>query len=228
MIKKVVCFDLDDTLSKEIEYLKSAYKEIAYNAADQCKGCSDTVYILAAKAYEEMYSAYQKGENAFERLNAFMRIKVPVKVYLDIYRSHNPQLELSDETTSTLTTLKDAGYILGLITDGRSLQQRNKIKAYGLSTYIADENIVISEEFGSEKPTLANYEFFMKRYPSSTEFVYVGDNVKKDFLAPNNLGWNTICLLDDGRNIHKQNFEMPELYQPKVKISSLKEILNII
>ncbi len=36
---KVVCFDLDDTHYKEIDYLKSACKEIASYAADYCRGC---------------------------------------------------------------------------------------------------------------------------------------------------------------------------------------------
>lgn len=44
---KVVCFDLDDTLYKEIDYLKSAYREIASYAADYCRGCSDSPIILS-------------------------------------------------------------------------------------------------------------------------------------------------------------------------------------
>lgn len=36
---RVVCFDLDDTLYKEIDYMKSACKEIASCAADYCRGC---------------------------------------------------------------------------------------------------------------------------------------------------------------------------------------------
>lgn len=48
---KVVCFDLDDTLSKEIKYLESAYKEIARYAARHCEGCSDSVNILEAKSF---------------------------------------------------------------------------------------------------------------------------------------------------------------------------------
>ena len=51
---KVVCFDLDDTLYKEIDYLKSAYREIASYAADYCRGCPDSPIILSVKAYEVM------------------------------------------------------------------------------------------------------------------------------------------------------------------------------
>ena len=219
---KVVCFDLDDTLYKEIDYLKSAYREIAAYAAEYCHGCSDTPMILAAKAYNAMLAAYQKGENAFECLNSFLGIDLPISEYLQIYRNHKPRISLSADVEQTLDTLKADGCIIGLITDGRSVQQRNKIEALGLSRWIANEDKVISEEFGSEKPSPANYEYFMKRYPECSDFTYVGDNPKKDFIAPNALGWTTICLLDDGRNVQKQDFSCePQCNIPVRKVEKL-------
>ena len=206
-MKKVICFDLDDTLSKEIDYLKSAYREIARYAAAPCKGCSDSEIVLAQKAYEAMLEAYHRGENAFEVLNAFLGVQNPVSEYLSIYRNHRPEIALSEETEKVLSILKAEGCRLGLITDGRSVQQRCKIEALALGRYFDEEDIVISEEFGSEKPSLANYECFMKRYPEATEFVYVGDNPKKDCVGANVFVWMTVCLLGDGRNIHKQDFE---------------------
>ena len=228
-MKKVICFDLDDTLSKEIDYLKSAYREIARYAAAPCKGCSDSEIVLAQKAYEAMLEAYHRGENAFEMLNAFLGVQNPVSEYLSIYRNHRPEIALSEETARVLAELKTKGCKLGLITDGRSVQQRSKIEALALGRYFDAEDIVISEEFGSEKPSLANYEYFMKRYPEATEFVYVGDNLKKDFVGANALGRTTVCLLDDGRNIHKQDFEaVAAEAQPKHKIKTLSELVNLI
>lgn len=66
--------------------------------------------------------------------------------------------------------------------------------------------------------------YFMKKFPDCSDFTYVGDIPQKDFLAPNSLGWNTICLLD-GQNIHKQDFSLPKEYLPKVRINSLYEIV---
>lgn len=71
----IVCFDLDDTLYKEIDFLKSAYQEIAGYAAGQCTGSSDSVTILALKAYNRMLNAYSGGQNAFEELNNFLGIR---------------------------------------------------------------------------------------------------------------------------------------------------------
>ena len=227
ILMRVICFDLDDTLYKEIDYLKSAYREIAEYAAGQCTGCSDSVNILAIKAYNRMQDAYREGLNAFEELNLFLGLELPISDYLYIYRNHKPKITLSDNVLRTLDELQVEGVHIGLITDGRSVQQRNKIEALGLGRWIDEKDMVISEEFGSEKPALANYEFFMKRYSECHDFTYVGDNLKKDFIAPNTLGWRTVCLKDDGRNIHRQKVEdIEEGMMPKRWIKTLLELLD--
>lgn len=223
---KVICFDLDDTLCKEIDYLKSAYREIAEYAAEHCRGCSDPVSVLAHKAYDVMIAAYQEGQNAFDVLNSFLGLDLPIADYLYIYRNHKPKIAPCEDVVWTLDALKAEGVRIGLITDGRSVQQRNKIEALGLGRWIECADIVVSKEFGSEKPALANYEYFMKRYPECQDFTYVGDNPRKDFIAPNALGWMTICLMDDGRNIHRQDFaSTPALALPKKTIESLNELI---
>lgn len=222
---KVICFDLDDTFYKEIDYLKSAYREIAEYAAGQCTGCSDSVNILANKAYNRMLDSYYKGQNAFVELNKFLGLELPISDYLYIYRNHKPKIALSEDIVRTLEALKTEGVRIGLITDGRSVQQRSKIEALGLGRWIENEDVVISEDFGSEKPALANYEYFMKRYPECHDFTYVGDNLNKDFIAPNSLGWQTVCLKDDGRNIHRQETkDISKDKMPKKWIDKLNDI----
>lgn len=222
---KIICFDLDDTLYKEIDYLKSAYREIAEYAAGQCTGCSDSVYFLTIKAYNRMLDAYREGLNAFGELNKFLGLELPISDYLYIYRNHKPKIALSEDVVQTLDALKAQDVRIGLITDGRSAQQRNKIEALGLSRWIDEKDMVISEEFGSEKPALANYLYFMKRYPECHDYTYVADNLKKDFIAPNELGWQTISLKDDGRNIHRQEVEdMEEGMMPKRWIERMTEV----
>ena len=214
----VICFDLDDTLYKEIDYLKSAYREIALHAAhgDQ---------LLADKAYYEMLQAYKDGGNAFRKLNEVMETDIPLETYLQMYRTHRPDIHLEKEIEKTLDELKAAGSVIALITDGRSVQQRNKIAALGLNRWIADEDIVVSEETGCEKPAEDNYRRLMELHPDAERFVYVGDNPKKDFIAPNRLGWTTVCLLDNGENIHSQKFAEHALpYHPRYRIASLKDL----
>jgi putative hydrolase of the HAD superfamily len=192
MCKQVVVFDLDDTLYKEMDYLKSAYREIAGLVYPVLKAD----YEDADAVYHWMMENYQQGRNVFDEL---LRYPVPYDKpeLLQIYREHKPTIALSEKTVEVLEALKKEGYVLGLITDGRFLTQRNKIEALGLDKYIEPSMILISEETGFCKPSLESYQYVMGLYPG-TSYVYVGDNPKKDFYAPNQLGWMTICLKNDG------------------------------
>ena len=143
MCKKVVCFDLDDTLYKEIDYLKSAYNEI-FNSVDH------------PELLPQMIAWYRDGKNVFQELNNRIGIDKPIDDYLRLYRNHIPEITLSDGVEETLNELSRRGFPLGLITDGRSISQGNKISSLGLRRWIKSNNIIISEEFGSEKPALAN------------------------------------------------------------------------
>lgn len=212
---KVVVFDLDDTLYKEVDYLKSAYREIA-DFVEKESGCYGV--------FEKMIAWWEVGENAFEKLISFYHLDVSVKGLLEIYRNHDPQIAVDDET---LRVLNQLGKIcqLGLISDGRSLTQRNKIKAMGLGLFFDD--ILISEETGYSKPSEEPYRYFMKQYPEC-EYMYVGDNPAKDFVAPNILGWTTVCLLDNGQNIHPQDFSLATEFLPQHTIKVITELLDLL
>ena len=57
----------------------------------------------------------------------------------------------------------------------------------------------------------------------NANFYYIGDNVVKDFIAPNQLGWTTICLLDNGQNIHKQ-IPVEDEMKPQYEIENFDEL----
>lgn len=206
----VICFDLDDTLYKEIDYLKSAYKEIA-------------VTVGHPEAAVRMLDWYYSKENAFEKLIETYGLSITVSDCLKIYRNHFPEISLDAGVKEFLVELKDNGAKLGLISDGRSITQRNKIKALGLEGLFDIE--IISEEFGSEKPSLKNYQAVMDKFPERQRFIYVGDNPAKDFIAPNQLGWGTYCLKDEGRNIHEQNMSLAKEFLPQHVINKIEEII---
>ena len=227
---KVVCFDLDDTLFKEIDFLKSAYREIASYAVCQCTGASGSVQVLEEKAYEVMLEAYQSGKNAFETLNEYLGLELPIVEMLQIYREHKPLIVLDEDTRLTLDRLKAEGVLMGIVSDGRELTQWNKIRALGLREWVDESCIIINSDVESFKPASIGYERVetaIKALSNDIEwaFTYVGDNLKKDFIYPNKKGWQTICLEDDGRNIHKQDFlNTPIEAIPARKVKSIREL----
>lgn len=230
---KVVCFDLDDTLCKEIDYLKSAYQEIASYAARQCGDSDVSIQVLESKTFEIMMEAYQSGKNAFEALNLFLGVEIPVSELLKMYREHVPQIILQEEVCTVLDTLKKRGVLMGIISDGREQTQWNKIRALGLTRWMTESCIVINASPQDFKPNPIGYKRFETaireiNQDKTIDFIYVGDNLNKDFIYPNQHGWQTICLKDDGQNIHKQNFELTPIEAlPDKVIEKLQEILDM-
>lgn len=209
MKDKYFIFDLDDTLVYELDYLKSAYKEIALSLEDE-------------KLFYQMLEWYHDGADVFAMVAKTFPISK--EKLLQFYRMHFPTLVLNDGAAEVLTQIKSRGHFLGLITDGRSITQRNKLKSLGIESLF--DKIIISEEFGTTKPNSTNYEVFVQH--DIIEYFYIGDNVKKDFVTPNKLGWTTVCLKDNGSNIHPQSFDYPREQLPKHIINNMLDLKNFI
>ena len=209
-----IVFDLDDTLYKEIDFVKSAYIYV-------CKYIRSRFGI---DFFSQIQECIDDGINFYDYIISKLHHKhnFSIEKYLELYRFHYPKLSLSTDTTEFLNNISDRKIGFSIITDGRSISQNNKIKALGLS-HLA-QNIIISEETGYKKPHVNNFKIIEKVYPDK-KFLYIADNTSKDFLAPNTLKWDTVCLLDNGQNIHKQNFDLQIKYLPKIKINHLKELI---
>ena len=219
MRNKVVVFDLDDTLYNEIDFLKSAYQEIAITLSNE-------IFIDEKLIFNDLWSFYISGKNAFKEIINKYSIPITMHDLLIIYRNHKPNIVLTPEKKQTLDFLKLNKISIGILTDGRSIQQRNKIRALGLTTYTKD--IIISEEIGSEKPSINNYKYFEDKFGEG-RYYYIGDNVKKDFITPNKLGWLTICLLNNGENIHKNDHSLfGKEYLAHYDILTFREIKSLI
>ena len=214
-----IIFDLDDTLYKEVDYVKSGFNAVAGYI-------SEKENLNQKDLYGSLIEHFEQGGNTFENLIDTYGLSYSIFELLEVYRTHTPKLDLDSNTNDLLNNLKKDSAYLGLLTDGRSNQQRNKIKALGLNKYF--NGIVISEEFGSKKPSEKNFKYFMKIANEKYKYYYIGDNTKKDFIAPNKLGWETICLRDNGLNIHQQKFNLDSSFLPKYMINNLAEIVKIV
>lgn len=224
----LIAFDLDDTLYKERDFVASGYRAVARALAD----ADDAFY------YDEMVHVMANAPvNPFDSLAEYLvnrSIQQSISHNFDIpwmvttYRNHFPDNK-ADDALAILTDLIAKGYRIGIITDGRAVTQSNKIKALGLDRLIAPENISISEIIGGEKYTPIPFQRMMKLNADIKRFIYVGDNPMKDFLWPNRLGWTTIQLNDDGRNVHSQQVALPsDDYSPRHHISALNELFPLL
>jgi putative hydrolase of the HAD superfamily len=207
----VWCFDLDDTLYNELDYLKSAYAEISRVVEP----------TSPLNLYARMISMYRNKEDVFDYLT--QNYTITKEELLSEYRNHLPHIAPFNGVKELFEGINSKKGKLVCITDGRSISQRNKLSALGLLDYF--DLLVISEEIGSEKPSPMNYSLVEEHFPSM-HYTYVGDNWKKDFLIPNERGWHSIGLIDNGKNIHSGVFQymMLEAHRPKALIRYISEL----
>jgi putative hydrolase of the HAD superfamily len=208
----VVVFDLDDTLYKEIDFYKSGIKNVLQHLE---------LNLNVAISYEVKKQAFMSS-NFLDYLCKACNLSDDIKRdLLNVYRLHIPNISLDEEIAGVISRTEKYSKNLIILTDGRSITQRNKIKSLGLEHC----ELYISEEFQSEKPDLKRFQLIEKKYPNCIYF-YIGDNVKKDFIAPNSLDWVTIGLRDNGKNIHKNGIKnFPKINCPTFWVNSLSELI---
>ena len=205
--QKLLVFDLDDTLYKEIDFVKSGYESIIQNL------------MLPENTINNMMTWYFKGLNVFDLLIINFNLSIDKESLLDIYRYHYPSLQLPESTKKVLNYFRKSNQPMSLITDGRSKTQRNKLKSLGILDFF--DKIIVSDEIGSSKPCIENYKAVMSL--EYKDYVYIADNTTKDFIAPSLLKWDTFCLLDNGLNIHKQ--DLNQLPNETIKIDCLENLI---
>jgi HAD superfamily hydrolase (TIGR01509 family) len=98
------------------------------------------------------------------------------------------QLAIVPGATETLTALRAAGLKLGLITNGPSAVQRDKLAALALATSF--DLIVIDTEFGHPKPDPRIFQHAAEavELPQS-DLLFVGDNFTDDVGGARAAGW---------------------------------------
>ncbi len=223
-MRKLIAFDLDDTLFKEMCYVASGYMAVAESVAKATGANATVLYDILEKNRPLGYEAiaeHIKGLPGSEM--------VSVESMTEIYNTHTPDIMLSEGAESVLPALKEAGHTLALITDGASQRQRAKIKALGLDRFFAPEAILISEETGGDKSTEIPWRAAEARFGAES-FIYVGDNPAKDFRVPNLRGWQTVMLRDrEGKNVHTQHpADLRPEYRARICIDSLTDLTQML
>ncbi|MGO2023674.1 MAG: HAD family hydrolase [Brachybacterium tyrofermentans] len=177
-------FDLDGTLVDQ-----------AAAARDWARGFAqawslderDAVVIAAASAQRR-----PKGEIFSMIVQCFSLPMTPEAAWSD-YRAHMPDLvRCSDTDRSALRALRNAGWRLGIVTNGMVDNQEGKIRSTGLADLV--DGWVISSEFGERKPEPSIFHELARRLECPLDGWMVGDSLETDVAGGLAVGLETAWI----------------------------------
>ena len=225
MIKTVV-FDLDDTLYDEIDYCKSGFAAVAEFLANPAMTTADMRCI--SQALWEQFSTGNRTKTfnaALDKLDISYDDKLILEL-IEVYRQHKPIITLPSDSREALSELSKK-YTLALLTDGFLPGQQLKVQVLGIEQYF--KSIVYTEQLGREywKPSTVGFENILRTLRTRPEnTVYIADNEKKDFIAPNKLGFVTIQIQRPAR-LHISTCEQAE-GKPQHIIGQISQLFSLL
>ena len=187
---RAVVFDLDDTLCRERDYVRSGYRAVA-EALRRRTG--------RPAAYEDwMWKRFLTGRRSgtFDALSRRFRLALTdadVAALVAVYRNHRPHLRPCRGVRELLVELRRRRRKVALLSDGFLPAQRLKLDALALERLF--DAVVFTESLGRDawKPSPRGFQAVRRKLAVPHHAcAYVADNPAKDFLAPNALGWLTV------------------------------------
>ena len=224
---KAVIFDLDDTLYNEIDYVLQGFRNVAEYLGKE-------YFVDVNEVHERMCEILKEQGRGkiFDSICEAYHIDAPVKKLVEMYRATRPKLSLYQDAEEVIRKLRQKNIGLGLITDGCSQVQHQKIDALFLNDKM--DVVLATDDLGKDeegkpysKPNPKVYEVVLKKLQCRPqEAVYVGDNPQKDFVGAKALGMKTIRIVrEQGDHMRDQ---VDAEYEADVIIQNLTECMEFL
>jgi putative hydrolase of the HAD superfamily len=205
---KAILFDLDDTLIDYSGGSRESWREVCRDRARtdgrfEAEALFETIIDVGRWFWSDPErhrigrSDLDKSRRDVARM-ALERMGIDDRTLADeignAYVVRREQsYRLFPRTHQTLTELTEAGVVLGLVTNGEAIKQRDKITRFDLARYF--DCIVIEGEFGVGKPEPSVFRHALVELGVEASKAWmVGDNFEWDVAAPMTLGmkgiWN--------------------------------------
>ena len=194
-------FDVDDTLYEQIVPFKNAYKSLFDMDIDM-----EQFYLLSRYYSDVKFEASRNGEMTMDEYHIYriqeaardLVVLITDEQALDMqkeYKKTQQKLQMSITTISILELAKENNVKLGIITNGPSEHQWSKIKALGIESWIGRENIIVSGDYGINKPDVRIFEIMKEKLQLPNDSLYyIGDSIENDIVGANNAGWKSIWI----------------------------------
>jgi putative hydrolase of the HAD superfamily len=217
---KVVFFDVDDTLLDTSSFAKTARKAaIDLMVENGLPLEKNEAYYMLKDIISEKGSNYDKHFNILTKM--VLGEEDQFLIALGMITYHNVKFSLLRpfaKTNDILIYLKSKGYRLGVISNGITIKQWEKLVRLNLYPFF--DEVITSGEVGFEKPSPHIFEEALKRMKGNPEkCIMIGNKFREDVMGAVNAGMSAILV----------NSEITEEQRQKIKDENLdiKVIDNI-
>lgn len=216
---QAVVLDLDDTLYPEQAYAFSGFAAVGAWLRGRVACAFDPAERMRA-----LFLAGERG-HIFDCLLAELAVPdAPALLpeMIQCYRTHRPAIAFHPDARLALDRWRGR-FRMGLISDGPLAMQQAKVDALGLSAML--DEIVLTGQWGAEysKPHPRAFEHLEAKFSiRGPALVYVADNCAKDFVAPRQLGWQTIWVHRPGSVYY--DAKPPPNGKPEHQVESLSQL----
>jgi putative hydrolase of the HAD superfamily len=222
LVNKVLVFDLDDTLYKELDFVQSGFRAVA----SSLQNSANLPKQKSLQFMNNQLDEFGRGQIFDSLIREFSIVQASVRELVAIYRYHSPAISLRPEALKMLSKLPQ---ILEkkpyLVTDGNPRVQRSKIKALQISHFFEKTYCTRDFGLGAEKPSLKVFQHILDREKTSmANLTYVGDDPSKDFHSIVTAGGTAIRV----RTGRFAKVERKNLIQPQFEIDSMDELFEIL
>lgn len=224
---KIILFDADDTL---FDFQRSEKISFENTIKEFCDDYDENYHFAAYKEINNaIWGELEAGlitqaklkTERFKRLNNKLNINIDENLLSDTYIKNLGNCSYLLEGAKELVEDLSKKYILGLITNGVTMIQENRIKNSTIPTFF--KNITISEKIGISKPNPGIFEHALKDLEKveKNEILMIGDSLTSDIQGGINFGIDT-CWFNPKRLENKTDVK------PTYEVSSFDEIRSLL
>ncbi len=225
---RIILFDLDGTLT--VNGVKGAVEACCQHLAERLSFPYDRVREIWREVSRETWTNGRKDfdsetslwtlilEGTLSRLDAIDELDTESLVQTLIQKRQDLSVPYP-ETHDVLTRLA-RDYRLGVVTNGYSSLQHDKIEKAGLSRFFA--GVWVSKSVGIEKPHTQIFEVAIQFFGCEPcEAVFVGDTPEADIAGAQAAGLNPVW-------INRDDLSPPDSVPISVEIRSLTELPGLL
>lgn len=227
---KAILFDVDDTLYDLAGPFIKTYDKLYGNRYTVDK---EKLFVRNRFRSDEVYDRSMSGEMTMEDMyayryqNAFADVGVSISreealEFQRVYEKYQREIALSEKTREMLDYCKEHA-IVGIITNGPTQHQWDKVNDLGLAAWIPKEHVFVSAQAGYAKPRREIFDLAAERLGiSGKDACFVGDSFACDVTGAYGAGWHTIWMN------HRGHKPLDNGAVPDYEVKGTEELFEVI